>query len=55
MNPAGWVALLKRSGKWAATLESRGVSWSQDHAIPFEGEDVAVASNEFTLAVAYLW
>ena len=54
-------ALWKFNDKWAATIESRGVSWSQDDTpdvaelFGAEGSSVSVASNEFTLGIGYLW
>ena len=54
-------ALWKFNEKWAATLESRGVSWSQDDTpdvaefFGAEGSSVTVASNEFTLGIGYMW
>ncbi len=55
-------ALWKFSHRWAATIESRGVSWSQDDTpdvaellLGTEGSSVSVASNEFTVGVGYLW
>ena len=47
--------------KWAISLESRGVSWSQDNALDIaevfgaEGESTTVGSNEFTLGIGYLF
>ena len=55
-------ALWRFHDKWAASLESRGVSWSQDNAsdlgellLGVEGEPVTVSSNEFTIGVGYLF
>ena len=54
-------ALWRFHDKWAISLESRGVSWSQDDTpdiaeiLGIEGESVTVSSNEFTLGVGYLF
>ena len=54
-------ALWRFHDKWAVSLESRGVSWSQDNTpdvaevFGAEGESVTVSSNEFTVGIGYLF
>lgn len=60
--------LWKLANKWALTIETRGLSWSQDDTadviealslaiddVRMETETVSVGANQFTLGAVYLW
>jgi hypothetical protein len=41
--------------KWAWSIESRGIYWSQDDTWQVEGDKVTVASNEFSIGISRMF
>ena len=46
-------ALWRFDDRWAATLESRGVYWSQDNTYVNDDRAITTGSSQFTLGIAY--